>query len=157
MRLNPQRSRYVLLALTLLLALAFFFIHPILRFTGSVLIAADELRPAGLVAVISGALPEIRYGLDLCKQGFGDRILFVGHYPVELAVISEEPFDVVIRPWEEIAGRIAVTVRWIERIETATSFPVVGYPVVVVVVRNAQRAVRNPADQAHVPVSSGQR
>ena len=108
MGFTRSRSRLVISAIVLLLALGILLHRPILEFMGTIPISADDLEPAELVAVISGALPEIHYGLDLYRQGMGSRILFVGHIPVELAVISEEPFEVVERPWDEIAGRLAV-------------------------------------------------
>ncbi len=108
MRFTRRFGQLVLLTLALAIVLGFLFRRPVLRTMGTIPIARDELRPAELVAVISGALPEIRYGLDLYAQGFGEKILFLGQFPVELTVISKEPFDVVERPWDEIARRLAV-------------------------------------------------
>jgi hypothetical protein len=108
MQLARRSVQLVLVSLGLAVVLGLFFRRPVLRFMGTIPIARDELRPAQLVAVISGALPEIRYGVDLYKQGLGEKILFLGHFPVELTVVSKEPFDVVERPWDEIAGRLAV-------------------------------------------------
>lgn len=105
---TPRRWRIVFLAILLLFVLVFLVRQPVLEFMGTIPIWREELQPAELIAVISGALPEVHYGLDLYRQGMGRKILFVGHFPVALAVTSKEPFEVVERPWDEIAGRIAV-------------------------------------------------
>jgi len=73
------------------------------------LIVEEDPAPSALVAVISGDLPEIHYGIDLYHQEKVDKLLFIGDHPVQLAVISEEPFDVVEKPWDEIAAHLAVT------------------------------------------------
>ncbi len=60
--------------------------------------------PSDLIVVVSGTLPEVHYGIDLYKAGYAPKLLFVGHFPVELAVLSKEPFELVEKPWDVIAG-----------------------------------------------------
>jgi hypothetical protein len=108
MRLSRRSLKVGLAALGIAVALSVFFCQAALRFMGRIPIVRDELRPAQLIAVISGALPEIHYGVDLYKKGLGEKILFVGHYPVELSVNSKDPFDVVEKTWDEVAAGLAV-------------------------------------------------
>jgi hypothetical protein len=74
------------LALGLAIVLGFLFRWPILRFMGTIPIARDELRPAQLMTVASGAPPEIRHGLDFYEQGLGEKVFFLGLFPVELVM-----------------------------------------------------------------------
>ena len=103
-------NQWLVTAILVLLvgSLAFVFHRPILTSVGSVPVVEDDLKPADLIAVISGTLPEIHYGIDLYHSGQGERLLFIGHFPVELAVLSENPFEVVEKPWDEIAGHLAI-------------------------------------------------
>ena len=71
------------------------------------LIAHDAIENADLIVIVSGGLPEIRYGVDLYHQGLASKILFLGSYPVTLAVVSTEPFAVVEESWEVVAGHLA--------------------------------------------------
>lgn len=82
--------------------------RPLLHQVGAYLILEEPLAPADLLVVISGTLPEIHYGLDLFHQGYGKKLLFLGHFPVELAVISKDPFEVMEKPWDEIAAHMAI-------------------------------------------------
>ncbi len=107
-RLRPHRRALILLGALLLLALSLYTLRrPLLQQLGAFPTVADELQPVDLIVVISGTLPEIHYGLDLYHQGYGKKMLFLGHFPVELAVISKEPFEVMEKPWDEIAGHMA--------------------------------------------------
>lgn len=102
--------RIYLLIVCILLALGLYFLRvPILTRVGAYPIVANELQASDVIAVMSGALPEIHYGIDLYKQGMGRKMLFVGNSPVELAVISKQPFEVVLKRWDEIANHYAVT------------------------------------------------
>ena len=108
---SPFRRRTVLLLLFLLLVatgLLYGYRRPLLHQIGAYLIVEEPLQPADLIVVISGTLPEIHYGLDLFHQGYGKKMLFLGHFPVELAVISQDPFAVMEKPWDEIAAHMAI-------------------------------------------------
>lgn len=106
--MSLRRRALVLLAiLVVLVGLLVGFHRPLLRQIGAFPIVADELQPVDLIVIISGTLPEIHYGLDLYHEGYGKKLLFLGHFPVELAVISKEPFEVVEKPWDEIAAHMA--------------------------------------------------
>lgn len=107
-RLRPKLLFLLLLALAALLLSS--YRRPLLHQIGAYLILEEPLAPADLIVVISGTLPEIHYGLDLFQQGYGKKMLFLGHFPVELAVISKEPFEVMEKPWDEIAAHMAVNV-----------------------------------------------
>ncbi len=99
----------LLLALLVVGALLLFgYRRPLLHQVGAYLIVEEPLEPADLLVVISGTLPEIHYGLDLYHKGYAKKILFLGHFPVELAVISKEPFEVMEKPWDEIAAHMAI-------------------------------------------------
>ncbi len=99
----------LLLALLVVGALLLFgYRRPLLHQVGAYLIVEEPLEPADLLVIISGTLPEIHYGLDLYHQGYAKKILFLGHFPVELAVISKEPFEVMEKPWDEIAAHMAI-------------------------------------------------
>lgn len=103
-----MHRRWIVLAFfVLLLAVLYGLRHPLLHQIGAFPTVADELEPVDLIVVISGTLPEIHYGLDLYHDGYGEKMLFLGHFPVELAVISKEPFEVMEKPWDEIAGHMA--------------------------------------------------
>jgi uncharacterized SAM-binding protein YcdF (DUF218 family) len=103
-----RRPILILLLLVVLAAGVLYRVHrPLLRQIGAYLTLTDELQPVDLIVVISGTLPEIHYGLDLYHQGYGAKMLFLGHFPVELAVISKEPFEVMEKPWDEIAAHMA--------------------------------------------------
>lgn len=93
--------------LVLIVGLLYGSRRPLLSQIGSFPTVADELQPVDLIVVISGTLPEIHYGLDLYHDGYGEKMLFLGHFPVELAVISKEPFEVMEKPWDEIAAHMA--------------------------------------------------
>ena len=106
------RRRTALLLLIVLVLIAGFlhgYRRPLLHQIGAYLILEEPLQSADLIVVISGTLPEIHYGLDLFHQGYGKKMLFLGHFPVELAVISKDPFEVMEKPWDEIAAHMAVT------------------------------------------------
>ena len=103
-----RRAVIVLGTLLLIVLLLYSGRRPLLYQIGAFLTVADELQPVDLIVIISGTLPEIHYGLDLYHQGYGKKLLFLGHFPVELAVISKEPFEVMEKPWDEIAGHMAV-------------------------------------------------
>ncbi len=103
-----RRLRLIVLGTFIVLGLLGYQLHrPLLRQVGAFPTLADDLKPSDLIVVISGTLPEIHYGLDLYHEGYGTKLLFLGHFPVELAVISEEPFAVVEKPWDEIAAHMA--------------------------------------------------
>jgi len=102
-----RRVGMILGILVLMAALLYAVRHPLLRQIGAFPTIADELQPVDLIVVISGTLPEIHYGLDLYHEGYGNKMLFLGHFPVELAVISKEPFEVIEKPWDEIAAHMA--------------------------------------------------
>lgn len=93
--------------MALIILIAFVWRRPLLRQIGAFPTVADQLEPVDLIVVISGTLPEIHYGLDLYHEGLGKKMLFLGHFPVELAVISKEPFEVMEKPWDEIAAHMA--------------------------------------------------
>lgn len=108
---SPFHRRTVWLLLLLLVVTAgvlYGYRRPLLHQIGAYLIVEEPLQPADLIVVISGTLPEIHYGLDLFHQGYGKKMLFLGHFPVELAVISQDPFAVMEKPWDEIAAHMAV-------------------------------------------------
>jgi uncharacterized SAM-binding protein YcdF (DUF218 family) len=106
---HPLRRLWILALIPAAIAMAAVFSYrPILVQVGSLPILEDRLESCDLIVVMSGGLPDIHYGVDLYQQGYASKLLFVGHFPVELAVISKEPFEVVERPWDEIAGRLAV-------------------------------------------------
>ncbi len=92
-----------------LLVLLYLLRVPLLTRIGAYPVIASELQPSDLIAVMSGALPEIHYGIDLHKQGLAPKMLFVGEFPVDLAVISKEPFEVVQMSWDEIALHYATS------------------------------------------------
>jgi uncharacterized SAM-binding protein YcdF (DUF218 family) len=100
--------RWLLIFLVLLLLVIFVFRRPLLVRIGHYPIVASELHSADLIVVISGALPEIHYGVDLYKAGYAPKLLFVGHHPVQLAVLHAEPFQVVEKPWDYVAGEVAI-------------------------------------------------
>ena len=105
------RRRTALLLLIVLVLIAGFlhgYRRPLLHQIGAYLILEEPLQSADLIVVISGTLPEIHYGLDLFHQGYGKKMLFLGHFPVELAVISQDPFAVMEKPWDEIAAHMAI-------------------------------------------------
>ncbi len=104
-----RRSSIVLCLLLATIILLYSFRHPLLVKLGAYPLVQSELKPSDLIVVISGTLPEIHYGIDLYKAGYAPQILFVGDFPVELTVMSKEPFEVAERPWEEIAGHMAVS------------------------------------------------
>lgn len=107
--LTHYRRALIVLGTLLLITLLFYSVRrPLLYQIGAFLSVADPLQPVDLIVVISGTLPEIHYGLDLYHQGYGKKMLFLGHFPVELAVISKEPFEVMEKPWDEIAAHMAV-------------------------------------------------
>lgn len=102
------RRTFVVFTIFFATALLLYLFHPpLLRQIGAFPTVADDLEPVDLIVVISGTLPEIHYGLDLYHEGYGEKMLFLGHFPVELAVISKEPFEVVEKPWDEIAAHMA--------------------------------------------------
>jgi len=103
------KSRILALLLLPVIAIGLLFAgrQPLLTRIGAFPVVADELDDVDLIVVISGALPEVHYGIDLYQQGLAPRILFVGHFPVELAVISEEPFAVTEESWEVVAKHLA--------------------------------------------------
>jgi uncharacterized SAM-binding protein YcdF (DUF218 family) len=104
-----RRRALLALGMFVLLCVVFYALRrPILHQIGAFPTVADPLQPVDLIVVISGTLPEIHYGLDLYHDGYGKKMLFLGHFPVELAVISKEPFEVLEKPWDEIAGHMAV-------------------------------------------------
>jgi len=104
-----HRRAWLVLGTVLLAVLLLYSVRrPLLHQVGAFLSVADPLQPVDLIVVISGTLPEIHYGLDLYHQGYGKKLLFLGHFPVELAVISKEPFEVMEKPWDEIAAHMAV-------------------------------------------------
>lgn len=82
--------------------------RPILTKIGSLPILEDRLEPSDLIIVMSGGLPEIHYGVDLYHQGYAPKLLFLGHFPVELAVLQKEPFEVIEGSWDKIAAHLAV-------------------------------------------------
>ena len=104
------RKRFVVPAIMIifLLLMLYSFHRPILVGLASYLIVESELAPGDSIVVISGALPEIHYGIDLYRAGYGDKLLFLGHFPVELAVISQEPFAVMEMNWDEVAAQVAM-------------------------------------------------
>ncbi|CAN5621001.1 hypothetical protein BH10CHL1_BH10CHL1_40920 [soil metagenome] len=104
-----RRSAVVLLILLAALSLLYSFRQSLLIKLGAYPFVQSELKASDLIVVISGTLPEIHYGIDLYKAGYAPKILFVGDFPVELTVMSKEPFEVTERPWEEIAGHMAVS------------------------------------------------
>lgn len=97
----------ILGVLVLTVGLLYIVRRPLLHHIGAFPTIADELQPVDLIVVISGTLPEIHYGLDLYHEGYGKKMLFLGHFPVELAVISKDPFEVMEKPWDEIAAHMA--------------------------------------------------
>ena len=106
--MSVRRQVVILSGLFVLIVLLLYGMRrPLLRQIGAFPTIADELKPVDLVVVISGTLPEIHYGLDLYHKGYGKKMLFLGHFPVELAVISKEPFEVMEKPWDEIAAHMA--------------------------------------------------
>lgn len=103
-----RRRILIVLGLLVLMAGVLYTVRqPLLRQIGAFPTVADDLQPVDLIVVISGTLPEIHYGLDLYHAGYGKKMLFLGHFPVELAVISKEPFEVMEKPWDEIAAHMA--------------------------------------------------
>ncbi len=107
-RLCRHRRALLLVGVLLVLVLLLYPIRrPLLHQIGAFPTVTDELQPVDLIVIISGTLPEIHYGLDLYHQGYGKKMLFLGHFPVELAVMSKEPFEVMEKPWDEIAGHMA--------------------------------------------------
>ena len=104
-----SRRRTIILFTLLILGIVMLYgvRRPLLRQIGAFPMVRDELQPADLIVVISGTLPEIHYGLALYHEGYGNKLLFLGHFPVELAVISKEPFEVVEKSWDEIAAHLA--------------------------------------------------
>jgi len=103
-----RRRLFIFLGLLVLfIGILYGLRRPLLRQIGAFPTVTDELQPADLLVIISGTLPEIHYGLELYHQGYGKKMLFLGHFPVELAVISKEPFEVMEKPWDEIAGHMA--------------------------------------------------
>ena len=109
MKLTIRNRWFVTAILTSLIGFSvYIFQRPILTFVGSLPVVKDDLKPVDLIAVISGTLPEIHYGINLYHSGQGERLLFIGHFPVELAVLSENPFEMVEKPWDEIARHLAI-------------------------------------------------
>lgn len=108
-RWQPRRALIVLLLLLAGIILLYRFRQPLLLKLGAYPFVQSELKPSDLIVVISGTLPEIHYGLDLYKAGYAPKILFVGDFPVELTVMSKQPFEVAEKPWEEIAGHMATS------------------------------------------------
>lgn len=104
-----RKPNLVLLILLLGLVLLYNFRQPLLIKLGAYPVVQSELQPSDLIVVISGTLPEVHYGIDLYKTGYAPKILFVGDFPVELTVLSKEPFEVTERSWEEIAGHMAMS------------------------------------------------
>ncbi|MCX6047162.1 MAG: YdcF family protein [Chloroflexi bacterium] len=104
-----SRNRIGLFLLLVTVILLYSFRHPLLIKLGAYPFVQSELKTSDLIVVISGTLPEIHYGIDLYKAGYAPKILFVGDFPVELTVMSQEPFEVAEKPWEEIAGHMAVS------------------------------------------------
>ncbi|MFN8443148.1 MAG: YdcF family protein [Caldilineaceae bacterium] len=102
-------KKYILLGTAALLLILYFLRIPLLTRIGSYPVVASELQPSDLIAVMSGALPEIHYGIDLYKQGLAPKMLFVGEFPVDLAVVNKEPFEVVQMSWDEIALHYAAS------------------------------------------------
>jgi uncharacterized SAM-binding protein YcdF (DUF218 family) len=90
-------------------SLLFIFRKPLLRGLANYLIVRSELAASDLIVVISGSLPEIHYGIDLFHDGYANHILFLGHFPVELAVLSENPLEVAELSWDEVAAHMAIT------------------------------------------------
>ena len=110
MSFSPRQKR-ILWALVILISIALIIVvfhKPILTKAATTLIVRSELSPSDLIVIISGGLPEIYHGIDLYNQGYGEKILFLGHYPVTLAVISEEPLDVALLNWDKVAAHMAV-------------------------------------------------
>jgi len=103
----PKRFFILLLVFILGLFVLYRFHRPLLIAFGNYLFVKSELQPSDLIVVISGSLPEVHYGIDLYKAGYAKKLLFVGDFPAELAVISQEPFLVIEKPWEEVAGQLA--------------------------------------------------
>jgi uncharacterized SAM-binding protein YcdF (DUF218 family) len=62
----------------LLGAALFLFREPVLFAIGDFLIIKDELQPADLIHVIAGPDHRTDYGIELYKQGLGERIFFTG-------------------------------------------------------------------------------
>ncbi|MEZ4619431.1 MAG: ElyC/SanA/YdcF family protein [Caldilineaceae bacterium] len=102
-----RRAVLILGIFVLIVGLLYVARQPLLRQIGAFPTVADELTPVDLIVIISGTLPEIHYGLELYHQGYGKKMLFLGHFPVELAVVSKEPFEVMEKPWDEIAAHMA--------------------------------------------------
>ena len=104
-----RHKKAVILGLILIAGSGLFIARPLLLHEiGAYPIVGNELHPVDLLVVVSGTLPEIHYGLDLFHEGYAKKMLFLGHFPVELAVISEDPFEVVEKPWDEVARHMAI-------------------------------------------------
>ena len=103
-----KRSRLFLAAILVFFISSLWWHRPLLIFFGSVPIVEDSLEPADLIVVFSGGIPDVKYGVDLYHKGYAPRLLFLGHFPVELAVICKEPFQVIERPWDEISAQLAI-------------------------------------------------
>ena len=113
-------KKYILLGTVILLLLLYIFRISLLTRIGTYPVVASELQPSDLIAVMSGALPEIHYGIDLYKQWLAPKMLFVGEFPVDLAVMNKEPFEVVQMSWDEIALHYAASLG-VKREEILTS------------------------------------
>jgi len=105
MKFVLSKRRTITLAIILLALLSLYNLHEvILARIGAYPVRQSVVAPSDLIVVVSGTLPEVHYGIDLYKAGYAPKLLFVGHFPVELAVLSKEPFELVEKPWDVIAG-----------------------------------------------------
>jgi uncharacterized SAM-binding protein YcdF (DUF218 family) len=68
------------IAVAVVLACATLFLarRPILLAVGDFLVVRDDLRPADVIAVISGPDDRTDYAIQLYKQGYGKQIFFTG-------------------------------------------------------------------------------
>ena len=95
---SHHHSKLLFLVILLLIACLLYVVRqPILVRIGSYPILHQDPIPSDLVVAISGGLPEINYAIDLYHKRYASKILFIGNFPVELAVLSEVPFAVTER------------------------------------------------------------
>ena len=110
MKFALSKRRIITLTVILLVLLGLYSFHEIiLARIGAYPVRQSVVAPSDLIVVVSGTLPEVHYGIDLYKAGYAPKLLFVGHFPVELAVLSKEPFELVEKPWDVIAGHMATS------------------------------------------------
>ncbi len=110
MKFARSKRRAITLAIIILALFSLYSLHEIiLTRIGAYPVQQSVVAPSDLIVVVSGTLPEVHYGIDLYKAGYAPKLLFVGHFPVELAVLSKEPFELVEKPWDVIAGHMATS------------------------------------------------